>query len=35
MENIVLGIHHLPFEDLQDPFVLHEIIYLICIKIYT
>ena len=27
MENIVLGIHHLPFEHLQDPLVLHELIY--------
>jgi len=27
MENVQLGIHHLPFEDIQDPLVLHEFIY--------
>ena len=27
MENVQLGIHHLPIEHLQDPLVLHELIY--------
>ncbi len=27
MENVLLGIHHLPFEYLQDPLVLNELIY--------
>ena len=27
MENVVLGIHHLPIEHLQDPLILHELIY--------